>query len=222
MEICQALSTGSVTSGSTCANSAKGPGCRSVSSPPSPGSATRTSARWSAACVNPSAEVLQQIAKGLRISAEALYIKAGILDSSDRPDVESAIAADPHLVDRQRRVLLDIYASFRSENARAAELVNQAAADAAGRSRPAKKAAPRKTAAKKAGNTAKKAGNTAKKAGNSAKKAAVKAAAGPGVARQAVARKAVARKAAAAAAAPTSSPSPTSGPSPTATSPIDG
>ena len=50
----------------------------------------------------PSAEVLQQIAKGLRISAEVLYIRAGILDSEGRPDVEAAIAADVLLTDRQR------------------------------------------------------------------------------------------------------------------------
>lgn len=67
----------------------------------------------------PSAEVLQQIAKGLRISAEALYIRAGILDHEGRPDVEAAVYADPYLNDRQRRVLLDIYASFRAENERA-------------------------------------------------------------------------------------------------------
>lgn len=69
----------------------------------------------------PSAEVLQQIARGLRISAEALYVRAGILDSEGRPDVEVAVNADPDLNDRQRRVLLDIYASFRAENRRAAE-----------------------------------------------------------------------------------------------------
>ena len=68
---------------------------------------------------NPSAEVLQQIARGLRISAEALYVRAGILDSEGRPDVETAVNADPDLNDRQRRVLLDIYASFRAENRRA-------------------------------------------------------------------------------------------------------
>jgi len=67
---------------------------------------------------NPSAEVLSQIAKGLRISAGALYVRAGILDQEDRPDVEVAIATDPALTDRQRRVLLDIYATFRSENDR--------------------------------------------------------------------------------------------------------
>jgi len=66
----------------------------------------------------PSAEVLQQIARGLRISAEALYVRAGILDEEGRPDVEAAVGADPDLNDRQRRVLLDIYASFRAENRR--------------------------------------------------------------------------------------------------------
>jgi len=67
----------------------------------------------------PSAEVLQQIARGLRISAEALYVRAGILDEENRPDVEAAVQADRELNDRQRRVLLDIYSSFRAENRRA-------------------------------------------------------------------------------------------------------
>ncbi|EWS99835.1 XRE family transcriptional regulator [Intrasporangium oryzae NRRL B-24470] len=68
----------------------------------------------------PSAEILQQIAKGLQVSAESLYVRAGILDErvtegSDpaaAPDVLSAIAADPVLTDRQRGVLVDIYLSF--------------------------------------------------------------------------------------------------------------
>lgn len=65
----------------------------------------------------PSAEVLQQIAKGLRISAEMLYVRAGILDErEDRAEVETAIMSDPYLTERQRRVLLDIYASFRAES----------------------------------------------------------------------------------------------------------
>lgn len=65
----------------------------------------------------PSAEILQQIAKGLRISAEALYVQAGILDDrrSDS-DVSQAVVADRFLVDRQKQVLLEIYESFRSEN----------------------------------------------------------------------------------------------------------
>jgi len=71
----------------------------------------------------PSAEVLQQIANGLRISAEVLYVRAGILEEgSRRAEVETAVMADPHLNERQRRALLDVYASFCSENARAAEL----------------------------------------------------------------------------------------------------
>jgi transcriptional regulator with XRE-family HTH domain len=64
----------------------------------------------------PSAEVLQQIAKGLRISAEALYVRAGILDREGRADVETAIATDPDLTSRQKSVLLDIYASFCAES----------------------------------------------------------------------------------------------------------
>lgn len=68
----------------------------------------------------PSAEMLQQIAKGLRISAEALYVRAGILDEELRVGVERAVHGDPELTDRQKRVLLDIYASFRAENLRAA------------------------------------------------------------------------------------------------------
>jgi len=67
---------------------------------------------------HPSAEVLQQIAKGLRISAEALYVRAGILDEHPRRDLETAIHADTDLTERQKRVLLDIYASFRAENQR--------------------------------------------------------------------------------------------------------
>lgn len=60
----------------------------------------------------PSAEVLQQIAKGLRISAEALYVRAGLLEHVEGSDVPLAIADDPYLSERQKRVLLDVYASF--------------------------------------------------------------------------------------------------------------
>jgi len=69
----------------------------------------------------PSAEVLQQIAKGLQISAEALYLRAGILDESRGLEVEVAIQTDNTLTQRQRRVMLDIYASFQAENARASD-----------------------------------------------------------------------------------------------------
>ncbi|MEO3808109.1 helix-turn-helix transcriptional regulator [Sphaerisporangium sp. B11E5] len=65
----------------------------------------------------PSAEILNQIAKGLRISSQALYVQAGLMD--DRvpdSDVLAAVRADQHLSERQRQVLIDIYESFRKEN----------------------------------------------------------------------------------------------------------
>ncbi len=65
----------------------------------------------------PSAEILQQIAKGLRISAEVLYVQAGILDHRDPSPVADAILTDEGLTERQRQVLLEIYDSFRKENA---------------------------------------------------------------------------------------------------------
>ena len=66
----------------------------------------------------PSAEILQQIAKGLRISAEALYVQAGILeDRQSDSGVRTAVLADPGLSERQKQVLLEIYESFRKEMA---------------------------------------------------------------------------------------------------------
>jgi len=68
----------------------------------------------------PSAEILQQLAKGLQISSESLYVKAGFLDeravSEHRPwDVEAAIGADGSLTERQKSTLVDIYRSFVGE-----------------------------------------------------------------------------------------------------------
>ena len=67
----------------------------------------------------PSAEVLQQLAKALRISAEQLYVRAGIVspDASTPASVELAILADPSLTERQKQSLLDVYASFLAVNA---------------------------------------------------------------------------------------------------------
>ncbi len=66
----------------------------------------------------PSADVLQQIAKGLRISAEQLYFRAGILDpdESEAGSVELAVLADSRLTERQKESLLDVYASFLALN----------------------------------------------------------------------------------------------------------
>jgi transcriptional regulator with XRE-family HTH domain len=90
----------------------------------------------------PSADILQQIAKGLRISAEALYVQAGILE--DRPadtGVRSALLADGELSERQKQVLIEIYESFRKENAAAAEAAAQAAAEQAAQAELAAQAA---------------------------------------------------------------------------------
>jgi transcriptional regulator with XRE-family HTH domain len=77
----------------------------------------------------PSAEILNQIAKGLRISSQALYVQAGLIDDSvPDTDVLAAIRTDPHLSERQRQVLVDIYESFRKENR--AEAPDQAGHDA--------------------------------------------------------------------------------------------
>ncbi|GAA0367397.1 helix-turn-helix domain-containing protein [Actinoallomurus spadix] len=75
----------------------------------------------------PSAEILQQIAKGLRISAEALYVQAGILDERETDtDVQAAIRADVTLSERQKQVLLDIYESFRREGEPGGEAATEA------------------------------------------------------------------------------------------------
>ena len=67
----------------------------------------------------PSAEVLQQIAKALRISAEQLYVRAGIVSPDDGVggSVELAILGDTGLTERQKQSLLDVYASFIALNA---------------------------------------------------------------------------------------------------------
>ena len=66
----------------------------------------------------PSADILQQIAKALRISAETLYVRAGILEQrEDAAGLEDAIARDVTLSDRQKQVLVEVYRSFRRESA---------------------------------------------------------------------------------------------------------
>lgn len=60
----------------------------------------------------PSAEVLNQIAKALRVSAEVLYVRAGILEPSETSEVRHAIVTDTAITERQKQVLLDIYTSF--------------------------------------------------------------------------------------------------------------
>ncbi|TLF75225.1 helix-turn-helix domain-containing protein [Nocardia cyriacigeorgica] len=65
---------------------------------------------------NPSAEVLTQIAKALRVSSEVLYVRAGYLEQRPHSPVRDALLADTTISERQKQVLLDIYESFRREN----------------------------------------------------------------------------------------------------------
>ena len=69
----------------------------------------------------PSAEVLNQIAKALRVSAEILYVQAGILEPSANSEVRDAIITDMAIIERQKQVLLDIYTSFVQQNEAARE-----------------------------------------------------------------------------------------------------
>ena len=73
----------------------------------------------------PSAEVLQQLAKALRVSAEQLYIRAGIVSPEvGNSSVELAVLDDPALTERQKQTLLDVYSSFIAQNHVQNDLVN--------------------------------------------------------------------------------------------------
>jgi transcriptional regulator with XRE-family HTH domain len=79
----------------------------------------------------PSAEILQQIARALRISAETLYVRAGILEAREvAGDLTAAIMAEPTLSDEQKQTLLRIYLSFRRENDAATGAAGPAEGDA--------------------------------------------------------------------------------------------
>src|ERR1700742_910017 len=64
----------------------------------------------------PSADVLSQVAKALRVSAEVLYVRAGMLEPSDKSQVRDAIITDTAITEQQKQILLDIYASFAQQN----------------------------------------------------------------------------------------------------------
>jgi transcriptional regulator with XRE-family HTH domain len=78
----------------------------------------------------PSAEVMQQLAKALRISAEQLYVRAGIVspEGEGASSVELAVLGDQALTERQKQSLLDVYQSFLAQNQHAQ---NQQTANAA-------------------------------------------------------------------------------------------
>ena len=97
----------------------------------------------------PSAEILQQLAKALRISAEALYIQAGILEQREAGGlVTAALMGDEGLTERQKQVLMEIYDSFRKENLIVGTSVGAASPEPTAEPLPA--TAPRKASATKA------------------------------------------------------------------------
>jgi transcriptional regulator with XRE-family HTH domain len=70
----------------------------------------------------PSAEILQQLARALQLSAETMYVQAGILDEAPGPDgLEPAIRRARELTEEQRRALLGVYRSFVAANGAPAE-----------------------------------------------------------------------------------------------------
>jgi transcriptional regulator with XRE-family HTH domain len=69
----------------------------------------------------PSAEILQQIAKALRISAETLYVRAGILDENRDHDLVAEILKDSTISERQKQALIDHYRSYLADNEGPAE-----------------------------------------------------------------------------------------------------
>ena len=85
----------------------------------------------------PSAEILQQLASALQISAETLFVQAGILDADvvrgQHTDLEQAIRTAPELTEDQRKALLSVYRSFRAQAAAAVDAAPDAP-DAAGAS----------------------------------------------------------------------------------------
>ncbi len=66
----------------------------------------------------PSAEMLQAIAKGLRISAETLYVRAGILEERKGQDLKAEILKDGSISERHKQMMIEIYESFQAETAR--------------------------------------------------------------------------------------------------------
>jgi transcriptional regulator with XRE-family HTH domain len=88
----------------------------------------------------PSADILKQLAKGLQVSAESLYVRAGLLDEAhgDEPaavDTRAVIGADPQLTQRQKAALIDIYDTFVAGSAPAPTPRKRAAANRSGTSR---------------------------------------------------------------------------------------
>lgn len=75
----------------------------------------------------PSADILNAIAKALRISSETLYVKAGILDERvNDSDPVGEIIRDTAINERQKRILIDLYQSFREQEAAVSKATRRA------------------------------------------------------------------------------------------------
>ena len=69
----------------------------------------------------PSEQVLEAIAKALKLSSEALYEQAGVVrpgEEAESSAVLDAIAVDPQLSARQRSALREVYEAFTASSAR--------------------------------------------------------------------------------------------------------
>jgi transcriptional regulator with XRE-family HTH domain len=62
----------------------------------------------------PSADILQQLAKALEVSAETLYVQAGMLEPRGGESLVQYIRDDPHLTADQKQTMVTIYESFRA------------------------------------------------------------------------------------------------------------
>ncbi|MBX3025412.1 transcriptional regulator [bacterium] len=67
---------------------------------------------------NPSQAIMQSLAGALRLSAETLYLQAGVLDPRelDESDAVRELRRDPHLTERQRETVVEVYKAFRRAN----------------------------------------------------------------------------------------------------------
>jgi transcriptional regulator with XRE-family HTH domain len=127
----------------------------------------------------PSAEILQAIAKALRISAETLYVKAGILEErDDSTDPVTSLLRDLTISEKQKQVLIEIYQSFRHENELedTGEGAGSTAARKAAALRQTKIAAPKRAARAKAKPKAKPSAQGTRAQGKSVKAKAAKSA----------------------------------------------
>ena len=105
----------------------------------------------------PSADILQAIAGALRISAETLYVQAGMLEERPVRDVASAIRFDPSLSEAQKKALLQIYETFRDPSSAEPRSHSGASKDAASKgARTTKAQSPKATSRRKSSTTKRK------------------------------------------------------------------